>query len=90
MTLTLIVLNGHQQKKCLEVADVEGVLAIAHDDDLQIIKSKDLILVRPNKNAELCANSHSNARAKETLTADAVLKFLHENEIPVLIENGGK
>jgi hypothetical protein len=59
-----------------------------HDDDLQIVKSKDL--VRPNRNAELHANSYSNARTKETLTADAVLKFLHENKIPVLIENGGK
>jgi hypothetical protein len=35
-------------------------------------------------------SSYSNARTKETLTADAVLKFLHENKISVLIENGGK
>jgi hypothetical protein len=59
-----------------------------HDDDLKIVKSKDL--VRPNQNTELCANSYSNARTKEMLTADAVLKFLRENNIPVLIENGGK
>jgi hypothetical protein len=88
--ITQIILNGHQQKKCLEAADAEGTLAIAHDDDLQIVKSKDL--VRTNRNAELRGNSYSNARTKETVTADAdaVLKFLHENEIPVLIENGGK
>jgi hypothetical protein len=59
-----------------------------HDDDLQVIKSKDL--VRPNQTAELRPNLYSNTRPKETLTADAVLKFLHENKIPVLIENGGK
>jgi hypothetical protein len=82
------MLNGHRKKKCLEAADAEGALAIAHDDDLQTIKSKDL--VSPNQNAELRANSYSNARTKETLTADAVLKFLHENKVPVLIENGGK
>ena len=35
-------------------------------------------------------NLNDNARTKGTLTADAVLKFLHENKIPVLIENGGK
>ena len=83
-----IILDGHQQKKCLGATDAQGVLAVAHDDDLQIIESKDL--VRPNKNAELRSNQYINPRAKETLTADAVLKFLHENQIPVLIENGGK
>jgi hypothetical protein len=82
------MLNGHQQKKCLEAANAEGALAIAHDDDLHIIKSKNL--VRPSQNAEPRANSHSNAPTKEPLTADAVLKFLHENKTPVLIEKGGK
>jgi hypothetical protein len=82
------MLNGNRQQKCLEAANAEGALAIAHDDDLQIIKSKDP--VRPNQNAELHANPYSNAHTKETFTADAVLKFLHENKIPVFIENGGK
>lgn len=36
-----------KQKKCLEAANAEGALAIAHDDDLQVIKHNDL--VRPNK-----------------------------------------
>jgi hypothetical protein len=31
----------------------------------------------------------SNTLTQKTLTADAVEKFLRENEIPVLIENGG-
>ncbi len=34
------------------------------------------------------ANSTSTAH-KETLTADAVLKYLRENKIPVFLENGG-
>ena len=34
------------------------------------------------------ANSTSTAH-KEALTADAVLKYLRENRIPVFIENGG-
>ena len=34
-------------------------------------------------------NSTSDARAQETLTADAVKRYLIENQIPVLIENGG-
>ncbi len=38
----------------------------------------------------LCLILYRNAFTKETLTLDAVLKFLHENKIPVLIENGGK
>jgi hypothetical protein len=88
MMTQLGLLNGHRQKQYLEAADAEGALAIAHDDDLQIIKSKDL--VRPNQNAEIRANSYSNARTKGNLTADAVLKVLHENKIPVFIENGGK
>lgn len=75
------------KKKCLEGAGDEGTLVITHDDDLQIIKSKEL--VRPKKNAEFRATSYINARTKETLTADAVLRFLHENKTPVLIENGG-
>jgi hypothetical protein len=37
----------------------------------------------------LYPNSNSNARTKETLTAEAVTTFLRENKIPVLIENGG-
>ena len=83
-----IILDGHHQKKCLEIADAEGALAIAHDDDLQVIKHN--ALVRPNKKAEPRADSYSNSCTKETLTADAVLKSLHENKIPVLIEDGGK
>ena len=88
--ITQIILDWQQQKKCLEATNAEGALAIAHDDDLQIVKSKDP--VRSNLIAELHASSYSNACTKETLTADAVLKFLHENNIPVLIdsENGGK
>jgi len=35
------ILNGNQQKKCLEAGNTEGALAIVHDDDLQVIKSKD-------------------------------------------------
>ena len=85
---SLTLLNGHRQKKCLEAGNAEGVLAIAHDDDLQIIKSEDPVCL--NQNAELRANSYSNARTKENLTADAVLDLLHENKILVLIENGGK
>ncbi|KAI0280738.1 hypothetical protein BC826DRAFT_1191391 [Russula brevipes] len=42
----------------------EGTIAIAHDDDLDLIKDV------------------------EILTADAVEKFLHDNQVPVLIENG--
>jgi hypothetical protein len=38
---------------------------------------------------DLCPNSTSNAHTKGTLTADAVQRFLRENNIPVLIENGG-
>ena len=37
------MLNGHQQKKCLEAGNADGTLAIAHDDDLQIVKSNDLV-----------------------------------------------
>lgn len=62
------------------------MLAIAHDDDLQIIQSK---VVRPNQMQNF-AETFSDVRAKETHTSDAVLNFLHENEIPLLIENGGK
>ena len=45
--ITRIILDGHHQKKCLEIANAEGALAIAHDDDLKVIKHNDL--VRPNK-----------------------------------------
>ena len=31
----------------------------------------------------------SKTRAQEALTADAVEQFLHENQIPVLSEDGG-
>ena len=86
--ITQIILDGHHQKKCFEIANAEGALAIAHDDDLKVIKHNDL--VRPNKKAEPRAGSYSNSCTKETLTADAVLKSLRENKIPVLIENGGK
>ncbi len=48
------VVLSELQKKCLEVGNAEGALAIVHDDDLQIIKSKDL--VRPSQNAELMPN----------------------------------
>ncbi|KAN0136358.1 hypothetical protein V8E53_005726 [Lactarius tabidus] len=43
----------------------DGIIAIAHDDDLQLIEEVDI------------------------LTADAVEGFLRQNEINVLIENGG-
>lgn len=88
--ITKIILDGCRPKKSLEAADAvtPGVLAIVHDDDLQIIKSKHL--VRPNINTNSRADSYNNARTKETFTAYAVLKFLRENKIPVLIENGGK
>ena len=41
------------------------------------------------KTQVLYPNSTSNPRTKETLTADAVQKYLRENKFPVLIENGG-
>jgi hypothetical protein len=53
------------RKKCLEDAITEDTIAIAHDDDLQLIDSE------------------------ETLTADAVEKFLRKRRMPLLVENGG-
>ncbi|KAF8474351.1 hypothetical protein DFH94DRAFT_695423 [Russula ochroleuca] len=73
-------------EKCLEDANDEDIIAIAHDDDLQRIESEDP--VRPSQNAGLCPNLTSSVRMKETLTADAVQKFLRENKFSVLIENG--
>ena len=66
------------QKRC-----PEDVVAIAHDDDLQIVEN----MVRPGQMFELGATSKTSA--KETLTVDAVEQFFQENQIPVLFEDGG-
>jgi hypothetical protein len=42
----LHVLSGNQVSEALEDANAEGDMAIAHDDDLQLIGSKDP--VRPS------------------------------------------
>jgi len=75
--LTPSLLSGFQ-KKCSE-----SVTAIAHDEDLQIVES----MVRPRQMFEFGATSKT--RAQEAFTADAVERFLHENKVPVLIEDGG-
>jgi len=46
-------------------------------------------MVRPRQMFELQVGATSKTRAKGTLTADAVEQFLHENQIPVLFEDGG-
>ena len=58
-------------------------MAIAHDDDLRIVEN----IVRPRKMFVL--GDTSKTRTQEVFTADAVAQFLHENQTPVLLENGG-
>ena len=80
----MIVFSG-PQKKCLEDTISEDTIAIAHDDDLQLIKG----VVRPkSKNAGLY-KSTIDALAQETLTADAIENFLREKKMPLRVENGG-
>jgi hypothetical protein len=64
------------EKKCTEDA-----IAIAHDDDLQLVEN----VVRP----KLMFGATNNVRAQEARTADAVERVLHENEVAVLVEDGG-
>jgi predicted solute-binding protein len=62
-------------------------MAIVHDDNLRLVEKA----VRSSQMLDLSplANSTSTAHTKETFTADAVLKYLRENTIPVFVENGG-
>jgi hypothetical protein len=75
------------QKKCLEDTVSEDTIAIAHDDDLQLIKD----VVRPkSKCRNLYLKSTINAPVQETLTADAIEKFLREKQMTLRVENNGK
>jgi len=51
-------------EKCLEDTIAEDTIAIAHDDDLKLIKGV------------------------ETLTAEAIQKFLREQQMALRVENG--
>jgi hypothetical protein len=74
------------QKKCPDDCEKETI-AIAHDDDLQLIEN--VVRSSQSPNSSLNLTLTSNVPAQETLTASAVETFLRENQMPVLIENGG-
>jgi hypothetical protein len=63
-------------------------MAVAHDNDLQLIET----MVGPSQKTyaqtEL-ERAHHAQRTKDSLTGDAVENFLNENNIPVLLDNGG-
>ena len=68
----------------------EGTIAIAHDDDLQLVEHGVRLQVQDK-------SSDFNVRMRtvmhffqEILTANAAKQFLRENKFPVLVENGGK
>jgi hypothetical protein len=62
-------------------------MAVAHDNDLQLIET----MVGPGQNT--CAPTElerAHRRKKDSLTDGAVVEnFLRENKFPVLLENGG-
>ena len=62
-----------------------GTIAIADDDDLQIIED----IVRPSRiMLNLYRNSTRSARMKDSLNGGAVRRVLLWKRIPMLVENG--
>ena len=66
--------------------DTEDIVAITHEDDLQLFEG---IVRTKSKCWRSFPKSVSNAFAQDTLTANAIEKFLRDEKMPLLIENGG-
>jgi hypothetical protein len=62
-------------------------MAVAHDNDLQLIETA----VGPGPNTyDPTELEHAHWRTRDSLTEGAVVEnYLQENKIPVLLENGG-
>ena len=67
------------QKKC-----PNNTVAIAHDDDLRLIK--DIVRLTPDHNA---AMKTDDVHSQDILHADAVEGYLRQNETRVVVKNGG-